>query len=205
MTQGPASCILLSVESQQVKTVVLFAKFDAEDVLPDVSCSGGNIFLLKMNKDYPFKCSYPSISNCFLSEGPTLRAKMRFTLLRVGMLGLLMYCCAGNAPKTNRPSIRPEGPDVGAFESGRQGVVQQPSSAPMQKHRSCWRHLGGLTTAILETPRWQLWGLYGSIPLFLCLLSWKPEVFGGRHQGGRWIKTHSHIRDLEFEPVNILS
>lgn len=78
--------------------------------------------------------------------GQLYRAKMCFTLLRVRMLGLLSYCCAGSAPKTNCPSIRPEGPDVGTFESGRQG-----------------------------------------------------------DQGGRWIKTHSHIRDLEFEPVNILS
>lgn len=36
------------------KLIVLFAKFDAEDVLPDVSCSGGNIFQLKM-KNNPFK------------------------------------------------------------------------------------------------------------------------------------------------------
>lgn len=42
-------CILPSVVSEQDKLTVLFAKFDAEGALADVSRSGGNIFLLRMN------------------------------------------------------------------------------------------------------------------------------------------------------------
>lgn len=75
-------------------------------------------------------------------------------------------------------------------------------SAPMQKDRhdrawSRWRHLGGPTEVSMETSRWRLWGVYVGIPLVLCLLSWKLEVFGGTEQGGRWI----NIRDFDLGPV----
>lgn len=77
-------------------------------------------------------------------------------------------------------------------------------SAPIQKDWHdrtwpCWRHLGGPTEVFMETSRWRLWGVYVGIPLVLCLLSWKLEVFGGREQGGRWID--SHIRHFDLGPV----
>lgn len=89
-------------------------------------------------------------------------AKHFFTLLHVGVLTLLSYCCAGNPPKPNHPSIRPGGPDVGAVESGHQG-------------RCSWARFLCLckrTGDILVTPERSPWklqdgGCKGSTPVYL--------------------------------------
>lgn len=78
-------------------------------------------------------------------------------------------------------------------------------SAPLQKDQqdTAWssrRHLGGPTEVSMATPRWRLLGLYVAIPLVLCTMSWKPEVFGGRKQRGCWFKTVSHIHDFDLGP-----
>lgn len=78
-------------------------------------------------------------------------------------------------------------------------------SAPLQKDQqdrawSSWRHFGGPTEVSMATPRWRLLGLYVAIHLVLCMMSWKPEVFGGRKQRGWWFKTVSHIHDFDLGP-----